>query len=80
MDALADSGEKGLLQLVMASHAGMTTKEFEQIVGNWLMTARHPRFNRPYHAGGASYRRGWTAVDMKRDWKLIYPFEPPDSE
>jgi hypothetical protein len=48
MDALADSGEKGLLQLVMASHAGMTTTEFEQIVGNWLMTARHPRFNRPY--------------------------------
>jgi hypothetical protein len=48
MDALADSGEKGLLQLVMASHAGMTTTEFEQIVGNWLMTARHPRFKRPY--------------------------------
>ena len=48
MDALADSGEKGLLQLVMASHAGMTTTEFEQIVGDWLMTARHPRFKRPY--------------------------------
>jgi phosphoglycolate phosphatase-like HAD superfamily hydrolase len=48
MDALADSGEKGLLQLVMASHAGMTTTEFEQIVGDWLMTARHPRFRRPY--------------------------------
>ena len=50
MDALADSGEKGLLQLVMASHAGMTTTEFEQIVGDWLMTARHPRFKRPYTA------------------------------
>ena len=48
MDALADSGEKGLLQLVMASHAGMTTTEFERIVGDWLMTARHPRFRRPY--------------------------------
>ena len=48
MDALADSGEKGLLQLVMASHAGMTTTEFERIVGDWLMTARHPRFKRPY--------------------------------
>ena len=48
MEALADSGEKGLLQLVMASHAGMTTTEFEQIVGDWLMTARHPRFKRPY--------------------------------
>jgi hypothetical protein len=48
MGALADSGENGLLQLVMASHAGMTTTEFEQIVGDWLMTARHPRFKRPY--------------------------------
>ena len=48
MDALADSGEKGLLQLVMASHAGMTTTEFERIVGDWLMTARHPRFKRSY--------------------------------
>ena len=48
MDALADSGEKGLLQLVMASHAGMTTKEFSQIVEQWLATAKHPRFKRPY--------------------------------
>ena len=48
MDALADAGEKGLLQLVMASHAGMTTEEFSQIVTQWLATAQHPRFNRPY--------------------------------
>ena len=48
MDALADAGEKGLLQLVMASHAGLTTAEFSQIVTQWLATARHPRFNRPY--------------------------------
>jgi phosphoserine phosphatase len=46
--ALAASGEKGLIQLVMASHAGMTTDEFEQIVTNWLATAKHPRFKRPY--------------------------------
>jgi len=48
MDALADSGEKGLIQLVMASHAGMTTTEFEQIVLAWLKVARHPRFKQPY--------------------------------
>jgi phosphoserine phosphatase len=48
MDALADSGEHGLLELVMASHAGMTTTEFEQIVQAWLETARHPRFKRPF--------------------------------
>jgi len=41
-------GEKAIVQLVMASHAGMTTEEFEQIVKDWLATAKHPRFNRPY--------------------------------
>ena len=25
-------------------------------------------------------RRGWTVVDMNRDWKMIYPFESPHSE
>jgi hypothetical protein len=41
-------GEHALLELVMATHAGMTTAEFEQIVEDWLATARHPRFKRPY--------------------------------
>ena len=49
MDALADSGKKGLLELVMASHSGMTTAEFSAIVKDWLATARHPRFKRPYN-------------------------------
>ena len=31
-----------------ATHAGMTTEEFSAIVGDWLATARHPRFDRPY--------------------------------
>jgi phosphoglycolate phosphatase-like HAD superfamily hydrolase len=48
MEALADSGEKGLLELVMATHAGNTTQEFAQIVTEWLAAARHPRFKRPY--------------------------------
>jgi phosphoglycolate phosphatase-like HAD superfamily hydrolase len=48
MKALAASGEKGLTQLVMASHAGMTTAEFEQVVRAWMASARHPRFNRPH--------------------------------
>jgi len=47
-EALAASGEKGLLELVMASHAGMSTAEFEAIVKDWFKTARHPRFNRLY--------------------------------
>jgi hypothetical protein len=37
-----------MLQLIMATHAGMSTDEFEAIVKEWLATARHPRFNRPY--------------------------------
>jgi phosphoserine phosphatase len=48
MKGLASSGMKGLFQLLMASHAGMTTGEFEQVVQKWLDSARHPRFNRPY--------------------------------
>ncbi len=49
MDALADSGKKGLLQLVMATHAGNTTEEFSAIVKTWLTDAKHPRFKRPYN-------------------------------
>ena len=48
LDALAAAGTKGLVELVMASHAGMTTTEFETIVTDWMDKARHPRFKRPY--------------------------------
>ncbi len=48
MKALAGSGEKGLLQIVAAAHSGMTTDEFSKSVVDWLATARHPRFKRPY--------------------------------
>ncbi len=48
MEELVKHGEHGLLKLVMASHAGNTTDEFETIVKEWLSTARHPRFDRPF--------------------------------
>ena len=48
MKALAASGEKGLLQLVMATHAGMTSEEFDATVRQWLATAKHPTLKRPY--------------------------------
>ena len=35
-------GEKSIVELVMATHAGMSTAEFEQIVRDWIATARHP--------------------------------------
>jgi len=46
--AAAAAGEKGLLQMLMATHAGMTADEFAQTVKDWLASARHPRFKRPY--------------------------------
>lgn len=49
MKTLSSFGEHGLLELVMASHAGVSTEEFEQIVTDWLATSRHPRFDRPYN-------------------------------
>jgi hypothetical protein len=48
METLAKTDERGLADLVVASHAGMTTNEFQRIVIDWLATARHPRFKRPY--------------------------------
>jgi hypothetical protein len=41
-------GEHGLLELVMATHAGMTTTEFEQIIKKWISTAKHPKTNKLY--------------------------------
>ncbi|QEX16813.1 haloacid dehalogenase [Hypericibacter terrae] len=46
MKTLAESGEKGMATIVMATHAGMTTAEFAQLVVDWATTAKHPRFNR----------------------------------
>jgi len=48
MKELMKYGEHGLIQIVMTTHAGNTTEEFEEIVKDWLATAKHPRFNRPY--------------------------------
>jgi len=48
MRALAAAGEKGLVEIAMATHAGVTTDEFAQLVSDWIRTARHPRFNVPY--------------------------------
>lgn len=48
LKTLARGGEKALLQLVMATHAGMTTDEFERTVQDWIASARHPTTGRPY--------------------------------
>jgi phosphoserine phosphatase len=41
-------GVRAMLEIVMATHAGMTTEEYERTVKDWLSTAKHPRFKRPY--------------------------------
>jgi len=46
--ALALLGEAGFLKIIAATHAGMTTEEFNNIVADWITTSRHPRFNRLY--------------------------------
>jgi len=47
-EALVAAGMEGLMKLLMASHAGMSTDVFARIVRDWLATALHPRFERPY--------------------------------
>ncbi len=45
---VAASGERGVLQIMAATHAGMTTEEFTQAVEEWIATARHPQTKRLY--------------------------------
>ncbi|WP_374108218.1 MULTISPECIES: HAD family hydrolase [Rhizobium] len=48
MKTLAASGEKGLMELIMTTHAGMTSGDFQKVVTDWLASARDPKFKRPY--------------------------------
>ena len=41
-------GEKSMLEIIMATHAGMSTDEFEKTVKDWMATAKHPLTRRPY--------------------------------
>ncbi len=47
LQALGAAGAKGLLEIVAATHSGMTTDEFEGIARDWFATAQHQRFGRP---------------------------------
>jgi phosphoserine phosphatase len=48
MKAALAGGDRALIDILMATHAGMTTDEFETIVNNWISTARHPVTKRLY--------------------------------
>ena len=41
-------GEKAILEMMAATHTGMTVTEFHKIVSDWIATAQHPKFKRPY--------------------------------
>jgi hypothetical protein len=48
IETVLAGGEEALLEIVMATHSGMTTTEFEQIVLEWIGAARHPQTERLY--------------------------------
>jgi len=48
LKAALAGGEKALVGMLMATHSGMTTEEFEKAVTNWLAIAKHPKTGRPF--------------------------------
>ena len=42
------SGERAIAEIVMATHAGITTEEFEKTVKDWIVTTKHPKYKKPY--------------------------------
>lgn len=48
MKTVATSGEKGIMEIIMATHSGMTAAEFNKEVTDWLTTSRQPRFKHLY--------------------------------
>jgi phosphoserine phosphatase len=48
MKSALAGGERALLELAMATHAGTTTEEFDKVVSDWISTARHPKTGRLY--------------------------------
>ena len=48
MQGFAASGEKGIVELIMATHAGLTTEEFSKIVADWIASAKHPKSGKLY--------------------------------
>jgi phosphoglycolate phosphatase-like HAD superfamily hydrolase len=48
MKTVGASGMKGLMEIIMATHSGMTAAEFEQEVSTWLATTKQKKFDRLY--------------------------------
>jgi hypothetical protein len=94
LKAVAAGGEGALAQLLAATHAGMSTDAFSKIVTDWLATARHPKFHRPYTElvyqpmlellaylranGFRTYIASGGGVDFMRPWAERVYGIPPD--
>jgi len=48
MAGVAATGEKGVLEIMTATHTGMTTDEFSRSVQDWIASAKHPKTARLY--------------------------------
>ena len=48
LKAAMAGGDRALVEIIMATHAGMTTVEFDQTVKDWIATAKHPKTGKPY--------------------------------
>jgi len=46
--ALSEAGMEGLMELLMTTHAGMTSEAFNQLASDWIEQAKHPRFDQHY--------------------------------
>ncbi|MEM9221412.1 MAG: HAD family hydrolase [Pseudomonadota bacterium] len=49
LDAVAAAGEEGLLEVIDATHSGLSVEEFDALVRSWLETARHPQTGMAYN-------------------------------
>lgn len=43
MRAAVAGGDRAIIEMVMATHSGMSTEEFKKIVNDWISTAKHPK-------------------------------------
>jgi phosphoserine phosphatase len=48
IEGFLSGGMQAILDVLVVTHGGNTTEEFEQIVLDWIASARHPKTGRPY--------------------------------
>jgi phosphoserine phosphatase len=49
-EAMAKFTEQDWARIIGATHAGMTTEQFQTLVKDWMAKAEHPKFKQPYAA------------------------------